>query len=87
MSVPRLPRWEQLTTHLGPGVDMAHRGSVLGEELRLELVMRGNFSLQIRLNGQDYGPPLVGCTLSGARRQYRALLRRLERPQQKLLPI
>jgi len=87
MLLERLPRWQRCLTGLGPGVDMAHTTVVLGTELRAELVVRGNFSLQIRVNGHDFGPPLVGCTLRTGRRQYLAALRRLERPQQRLLPV
>lgn len=55
--------------------------------LRTELVMTSVGSLQLRVNGANYGSPMIDCTMSHGRKEYRSLLKHLARPRQLLLPI
>jgi hypothetical protein len=44
-------------------------------------------SLQVRVNNEYVGPPMMECTLAMGRRHYQAVLKRLTRPHQAKLPI
>lgn len=79
--------WVRAEGPLPKGMLLRHDAMVGGWPLRAELVMNGYGGLQMRINGQNAGTPLVDCTLAEGRRRYRALLRKLSRPTQMTLPI
>lgn len=66
---------------------MCHETMVAGWQLRAELVLHGVGMLQIRVNNENVGDPLMECTLAQGRRKYQAVLKRLTRPVQARLPV
>lgn len=66
---------------------LCHRAIVAGWELRAELVLNKLGALQLRVNGENVGGMLTNCTMAQGRRQYQAMLKRLAKPRQMLLPI
>ena len=66
---------------------LCHRTMVAGWNLQAELVLHNVTLMQVRVNGENYGPPLTAKTLAHGRRQYNALLKQLSRPRQMRLPI
>ena len=66
---------------------LRHRGQVAGWTLVTDLVMNSYGALQLRVNGENQGKPMMECTIAHGRRKYQAMLKRLERPRQMTLPI
>jgi len=66
---------------------MCHETMVAGWRLRAELILHGVGTLQVRVNNEYVGPPMMECTLAAGRRHYQAVLKRLTRPHQAKLPI
>ena len=79
--------WVRVTEGLPRGVLLCHETMVGGWRLRTELVMTAVGSLQLRVNGQNYGEQMIDCTLSGGRKHYERMLKQLTRPRQLLLPL
>lgn len=80
-------KWVRIHENLPPGVVMCHQTIVAGWTLRAELVLHSLGMLQIRVNNENVGQPLLNCTLSQGRRQYQAELKRLGKPVQMKLPV
>lgn len=80
-------KWERDTGSLPPGTVLRHHAMVAGCHLEASLVMNGYGGLQLRLNGQNIGAPLVDCTLAEGRRRYHAMLKQHGRPRQMTLAI
>ncbi|HWI57796.1 MAG TPA: hypothetical protein VNZ22_11260 [Bacillota bacterium] len=79
--------WTRISNRLPPGVLLCHEAMVSGWLLRAELVMTSVGSLQLRVNGENHGAPMMDCTMSQGRKHYQSLLRQLSRPRQLLLPL
>ncbi|HYF77899.1 MAG TPA: hypothetical protein VD973_12240 [Symbiobacteriaceae bacterium] len=80
-------KWVRQYENLPPGVVMCHETMVAGWRLRAELILHGVGTLQVRVNNEYVGPPMMECTLAAGRRHYQAVLKRLTRPHQAKLPI